>query len=135
MTSTAIAKLALIATTLAAACGGQLPPESGPATPEVIAADGAQRLTVEVSNEMRFAPSMLVVKAGVPVELTLRSIGLMAHDLTLTDGVSAPVKIAVDGGRSATTTFTLERPGTYHFICSIPGHADGGMRGTIKAEP
>ncbi|MGH2451886.1 MAG: cupredoxin domain-containing protein [Candidatus Limnocylindria bacterium] len=119
---------------LAAACGGQLPPESGPATPEAIAENGAQRLTVLVSNENRFSPSALVVKAGVPIELTLRSIGLAAHDLTITDGVSAPVKVEVDGGGSTSATFTLDRPGTYTFICSVPGHADGGMHGTIRAE-
>lgn len=118
---------------LASACA-QLPPEAGPATPEVVSADGVQRLTVLVSNENRFSPSQIVVKAGMPIELTLRSIGLAAHDFTIADGVDEPVKIAVDGGGTTTATFTLDRPGTYKFICSVPGHADGGMHGEIRAE-
>lgn len=116
-----------------AACG-QLPPEAGVATPEAVSADGVQHLTVLVSNEMRFSPSRIVVKAGQPIELTLRSIGLAPHDFVLAEGTNEPVRIAVEGGRTATATFTLARPGTYTFICSVPGHSDGGMRGTITAE-
>jgi plastocyanin len=118
---------------LASACA-QLPPESGPATPESVTAEGVQRLTVLVSNEMRFSPSRIVVKPGQPIELTVRSIGLMPHDFFLTAGVDEPVKIAVDGGGTTTAMFTLDRPGTYTFICSVPGHKDGGMHGTIVAE-
>ena len=124
----------LIVLALASACGQQLPAESGPARPESVSADGVQHVTMLVSNEMRFSPSKIVVKAGKPVELTLRSIGLMPHDFFLAEGASAPVKIAVDGGGTATTRFTLDRPGTYGFICSITGHRDGGMHGTIVAE-
>jgi uncharacterized cupredoxin-like copper-binding protein len=118
---------------LASACA-QLPPESGPVRPESVSADGVQRLTVLVSNETRFSPSRIVVKAGKPIELTLRSIGLAPHDFFLTAGVQEPVKIAVDGGRTATATFTIARPGTYGFICSVPGHSDSGMHGTLVAE-
>lgn len=128
--TTSVLPFAVIA--LASACA-QLPPESGPASAE-FSTDGVQRLTVLVSNEMRFSPSRLVVKTGKPVELTLRSIGLAPHDFFLTAGVDEPVRIAVDGGRMATATFTLPRPGTYSFICSVGGHSDGGMRGSIVAE-
>jgi uncharacterized cupredoxin-like copper-binding protein len=123
--------LALLA--LASACA-QLPPESGPAAPESVSADGVQHLTILVSNEMRFSPSRIVVKAGKPIELTLRSIGLAAHDFVLTEGLPEPMKITVEGGRTTPSMFTLDRPGTYPFICSVPGHSDGGMHGSIVAE-
>jgi nitrite reductase (NO-forming) len=123
----------LVVLALASACA-QLPPESGPAAPESVSADGVQHVTVLVSNEMRFSPSRIVVKAGKPIELTLRSIGLAPHDLFLAEGANELVKVAVDGGRSTTATFTLVRPGTYTFICSVPGHSDGGMHGSIVAE-
>lgn len=38
------------------------------------------------------------------------------------------------GGQSASGTFTIDRPGTYTFICSQPGHEAGGMKGTITAQ-
>lgn len=48
--------------------------ESGPVTPVAVAEASTQRMTVLVSNEMHFSPSTLVVKAGAPVELTLRNL-------------------------------------------------------------
>jgi uncharacterized cupredoxin-like copper-binding protein len=129
-----ISASALATLTLAVACG-QLPPEStAPATPESVSPDGVQHVTVLVSNESRFAPSHLVVKAGRPVDLTLRSIGLVSHDFTLREGTSEPVHIVVDAGRSASARFTLARPGTYAFLCTVPGHDEAGMHGTITAE-
>jgi uncharacterized cupredoxin-like copper-binding protein len=70
----------------------------------------------------------------VLLELTLRNSGQMPHDFTLNEGVAQPVKLTVNGGETASGTFTLERPGTYSFDCSMPGHAMAGMRGTITAQ-
>ena len=80
---------------------------------------------------MHFAPPSLEVRAGQLVELTLRNGGAMPHDFTLADGASGPVKIEVQGGQTARGTFTIDTPGTYTFVCSVPGHAAAGMRGTI----
>jgi uncharacterized cupredoxin-like copper-binding protein len=27
--------------------------------------------------------------------------------------------------------FLADRPGTYRFLCTVPGHADAGMTGTL----
>jgi uncharacterized cupredoxin-like copper-binding protein len=35
----------------------------------------------------------------------------------------------------ATVTFTTTRPGTYHYICPVPGHAQKGMHGTFSVLP
>ena len=35
---------------------------------------------------------------------------------------------------SATITFMPDAPGTYQYICTIPGHAQLGMRGTFVVE-
>ena len=71
------------------------------------------------------------MRAGQPVELTLRNGGSTLHDFALTEGVSGPVKIEAQGGQAANGTFSIDKPGTYTFVCSVPGHAAGGMRGTI----
>jgi uncharacterized cupredoxin-like copper-binding protein len=94
---------------------------------------GAQQVTLEVGNGMWFKPSSIEVRAGQPVELTLRNTGAIPHDFTLSEGVSKRVKIEADGGETARATFTVERPGTYTFICSVGGHAEAGMRGTVTA--
>ena len=107
-------------------------PTAGVATPATTPVAGAQQMTIEVGNAMTFAPSAITARAGQPVELTLRNEGFIPHDFTLPEDVSQPVKIEATGGQTARGTFTIDRPGTYTFVCSVPGHA-AGMQGTITA--
>jgi uncharacterized cupredoxin-like copper-binding protein len=83
---------------------------------------------------MSFEPSSFTVRAGQPVQLTLQNEGQMPHDFTLADGINQPVKMTATGGQTASGTFTIDKPGTYSFECSMPGHASAGMRGTITAQ-
>jgi nitrite reductase (NO-forming) len=114
-----------------AAAAGNAPRAA--ATPASSSSTGARQVTVDVGNSMSFAPSAIDVRAGQPVELTLRNEGLIPHDFSISEGLSQPVKIEAGGGSNASTTFTIDRPGTYTFICSVPGHEAAGMRGTITA--
>ena len=41
------------------------------------------------------------------------------------------------GARPGQTTrlrFVIDEPGTYAFLCTVPGHAEAGMRGTLVVE-
>jgi uncharacterized cupredoxin-like copper-binding protein len=107
---------------------------SSEVTPASTAPDGAQRLTINVGDGMQFEPAAVSVRAGQPLELTLRSAGQSAHDFTLSQGVALPVKLVVNGGETANGTFTIDKPGTYTFECSMPGHAIAGMRGTTTVQ-
>jgi nitrite reductase (NO-forming) len=102
--------------------------------PAPASATGAQQVTVTVGNSMHFAPPSLVVRAGQPVELTLRNGGGIPHDFTLAGGASSPVKIEAQDGQTARGTFTIDTPGTYAYVCTVPGHAAAGMRGTLTAQ-
>ena len=126
---TGVLLVSLLVTT---ACGGAAASGSTPGadagTPVPAGPDGAQQVTLTVGNSMSFDPSTITVRAGQPIELTLRNTGQLPHDFTLSDGVAQPVKISASG------TFILATPGTYTFECSMPGHALAGMRGTITAQ-
>jgi nitrite reductase (NO-forming) len=113
-----------------AATGG---PGAGTAASAPASATGAQPVTVAVGNSMQFAPRSLTVRAGQPVELTLRNGGGIPHDFALAEGASDPVKIEAQGGQAARGAFTIDTPGTYPFVCTVPGHAAAGMTGTITA--
>ena len=43
---------------------------------------------------------------------------------------SAPLK----AGESGSSTFTAGAPGTYYYICTVPGHASLGMQGSFIVE-
>jgi uncharacterized cupredoxin-like copper-binding protein len=129
----------LVTVLVTTACSGGVvvsgsTPGADAGTPAAAAANGAQQVTLTVGNSMSFDPSAITVRAGQPVELMLRNNGQLPHDFTLSDGVARPVKITATGGQTASGTFTLARPGTYTFECSMPGHTAAGMRGTITAQ-
>jgi uncharacterized cupredoxin-like copper-binding protein len=127
--------LAMVAgVALVTACGAPTATGgAGAAIPAPAAPAGVQRVTLTVGNSMQFAPASFGVRAGQPVELTLRNGGGIPHDFALTEGVSRPVKIEAQGGQAARGAFTIDAPGTYTFVCTVPGHAAAGMRGTLTA--
>ncbi len=84
--------------------------------------------TLEVhAFDLGFKPSALEVeKAGV-YEVKLVNDGSIPHDLTFADGT----KIAAGSSATASSTVSVPEGGTT-FLCSIPGHADAGMKGAIS---
>ncbi len=55
----------------------------------------------------------------------------MLHDFTIEE---LGVKVDVPANETETVSFEA-KPGTYTFICSIPGHRESGMEGTITVLP
>ena len=92
------------------------------------------QITVTGTDDFRFNPSTITVKAGQPLEVTFQNGGEILHDFTVQQGLARPVVIAADGGQSATATVTYAKPGTYKFFCSQPGHDQLGMHGTITVQ-
>jgi plastocyanin len=125
-------KAASPAATTAAAPAGS--PAAKPAGSP--AAAGAQQVTVKGLDTLKFDPESINVRAGQPVQVTFQNDGAIIHDFTIeaSQGVSSQVQVIAQGKGSGTTTFTIAQPGTYRFICAQPGHAAGGMTGTIVAQ-
>ena len=93
--------------------------------PEAVA--DAVELTVE-AGDLYFSPDEIEVTAGEPVNLVLDNQGDVFHDLDI-DGID--FRLAADPGTTDTGALTIDEPGTYRFICTVPGHASAGMEGTI----
>lgn len=68
------------------------------------------------------------VRAGQPVELTLRNHGALDHALQIRD---LGIDVLLSPGDIEIIRFTIEQPGVIEFICSIPGHDEAGMVGYI----
>ena len=104
------------------------PPPPAPIIPEVV------ELTVE-GNEFMFSPNSFTVKRGSTVELTFKNIGRVPHDFVV-DELGIKTK-TIGGGKTDMVSFTVpDSPGviTYTSYCSVPGHKESGMVGTITIE-
>jgi plastocyanin len=84
-------------------------------------------------TEYEFKPRDATVKRGT--ELTVRNDGQIAHNLTVERSDSPGDKlIGTDsflGGRSKTLKVDLA-PGRYKVVCTVPGHEQLGMVGTLR---
>jgi uncharacterized cupredoxin-like copper-binding protein len=94
----------------------------------------------------RFQPGDLTVPAGVPITFTLRNDDPITHEWIVgTDEVherhrsgtepyhdKIPSEVTVPALSSRETTLTFTEPGTYTFVCHLPGHEAYGMTGTLQ---
>lgn len=81
--------------------------------------------------DLAFQPNALTVPADTEITIELVNDGVLAHDF-----VVAKLSISsglVDPGKTKTITATIPA-GSYEFICSVEGHADAGMYGTLTAK-
>jgi FtsP/CotA-like multicopper oxidase with cupredoxin domain len=110
---------------LLAAC--QATPEQPPAS----TSRGADEIRV-IAREWTLEPARLALPAGRPVTLVLENRGQVEHDLTIP---ALNLKLVARPGQSARATVTAEQPGDYDLLCSIPGHKEAGMTGSVTVTP
>jgi nitrite reductase (NO-forming) len=130
----ALAAATLAAASLLSACSAGASADPKAATAPAAPPATAQRVTVKGLDTMRFDPPTVTVKAGQPVTLTFTNEGQIIHDWTLSQGVPQRVQIVAQGQQERQATFTVDRPGTYAYVCAQPGHEAAGMKGTLVAE-
>ena len=97
------------------------------AAPPATAEPGAAELLV-VTTEFAFAPDRLELASGSPVNLRLRNDGALPHDLTI-EGTD--FSLLVGPGETAVALLPRLTAGEYRYFCSIAGHAEAGMTGTL----
>lgn len=104
--------------------------------------------TVEITaKDMAFGPKELVLEKGATVKLLLKNEDSLLHDLSVDkiavkaekghdDGHDMGAKkpdlhVSADVGKTGEVTFTPTATGKYEFYCTVPGHKDAGMLGTL----
>lgn len=87
-----------------------------------------------VMTEMRFSPNRIDARVGQSVTMTIVNRGSQRHDLAF-PAIGMPnlrgVETLTMPGESSRLTISFDRPGTYPFLCTIPGHAASGMTGAV----
>lgn len=107
---------------------------------------------------MTYTPSVLEVTAGVPVDLTLVNQDSLEHDFSILEipvvsvGAADPMSaehqmemgeaamqpvlhVAAVAGATNQLSFTATKPDRYEFYCTVPGHKEAGMVGTLVVNP
>lgn len=82
------------------------------------------------AGDLWFRPTELDVRVGEPVNLSLQNTGRIFHDLNIAE---LELDLNAQPGDTASGGLVIDSPGTYHYRCTVPGHAEAGMRGTITA--
>jgi len=91
--------------------------------------DGARRIEVDATS-FEFDPDEIIVTAGEDVAIVLTSDDLL-HDFTIDD---IEVHVAADRGATAEGGLRAEEPGEYAYYCTVAGHREAGMEGTLVVE-
>jgi len=100
-------------------------------------ADGVQHVRI-VAHTYYFTPNRVVVKAGSPVELTIKNSAFgVPHNLTCFQkdaGIELSENLGMFRGQKR-VRFTPTEPGEYEFYCHVGSHSKKGMKGTFVVVP
>ena len=99
-------------------------------------------LTIHYS---RFEPATVTVPTGRAVTFVIDNNDPIDHEWIVGDKAlherhrtgtepvhnARPTEISIDALTERSTTVTFDQPGTFTFICHLPGHEAYGMTGTV----
>lgn len=100
---------------------------SGAAVAQTPRAQAASQTVTVIATEFHFKLSVKSVKTGTVV-FRVENHGKLHHDFKI-NGVKTRL---IAPGKSATLKVTFKKRGSYHYLCTVPGHAAAGMQGNLK---
>jgi plastocyanin len=87
-------------------------------------------VTIE-AREFGFSPAAVTIPASGATRIVVKDAGRIVHNFTI-DALG--VQVVMSPGGSGEVTLVDLTPGTYQFYCSVSGHKEAGMVGTITVE-
>ncbi len=90
----------------------------------------ALKLAANPSGLLAYNTKQLSAKAGT-VTITMTNMSPLEHNVTIAEGSKVLGATPTFIGGSRTLTLKL-KPGRYTFYCSVPGHRQAGMEGTLN---
>ena len=92
---------------------------------------GATTVTVTAGkpSEFRFTLSKKTVAKGATT-FKVTNKGSLSHDFKVGGKKTATLK----KGKSGAFTVTFKKAGKFAYLCTLPGHAAGGMKGTLTVK-
>ena len=108
---------------------------STPAPSPAPSSAAGQSLSLEANPEgqLKYNTTSLTAKAG-KVSIDFTNMSPLGHNLTVASSSGAVVG-ATPTFESGSKTLSLDlKPGTYKFYCTVPGHRQAGMEGTLTVQ-
>lgn len=115
-----VSGFALLATIIAAAVAGG------------VSAEALAKLPALATLPNAFDRTELRAKAGATVALRLENQDTTSHSFDIDE---LNVHALMPASATSLALFTPSTPGSYTFYCSLPGHREAGMDGTLIVEP
>jgi plastocyanin len=106
---------------------------TGTASSAAAGGSGSTSLSIAAnpSGALSYDKKTLSAKAG-KVTITMTNMASEGHNITIQQGTSGAVLGSTPTFQGGTKSVSLSlKAGTYTFYCSVPGHRQGGMVGTL----
>jgi uncharacterized cupredoxin-like copper-binding protein len=108
-------------------------------------------IQIETTDQLRFTPDALTVRAGETIAFVVHNGGALPHEFVIGDAATQEAHeqemtgdaamneegeagVEVEAGETATLVYTFDEPGILLFGCHVDGHYAAGMKGTITVE-
>ncbi len=104
---------------------------AAPAAPAASESSATSSLALAANPEgqLSYNTKELSAKAGT-VTITMANMSPVEHNVTIAEGSKVLAATPTFAGGSKSVTVKL-KPGKYTFYCSVPGHRQAGMEGTL----
>jgi plastocyanin len=99
------------------------------ATAPVGGASSTLGLSADAGGRLAYNTTQLSTKAGT-VTIKMANASALEHNVTIAQGTTVLGATPTFAGGTRVLTLTL-KPGKYTFYCSVPGHRQAGMEGTL----
>ena len=94
------------------------------------AASSSLSVAADAQGALKYDKTALTAKAGA-VSIDFTNMSPIEHNLTVESSSGSTVGATPTFQGAAKTVSVNLKPGTYKFYCSVPGHRQAGMEGTI----
>jgi plastocyanin len=99
--------------------------------PPAVAKGGTLEIPADPTGGLAYVTDKASAPAG-SIKFVSKNESPIQHNIALKGPVTGQGPVVGSGG---TSQFTAElKPGSYEFFCSVPGHEEGGMKGTLTVK-
>ncbi len=108
----------------------------------------ARTVAITASDKLRFTPAKITVKRGETIRFVVTNTGQAKHEMILgslkelRDHAKLmqqfpemehddPNAVSMQPGQTAELLWKFTKAGAFYFGCLVPGHFEGGMKGSI----